>query len=136
MNRVERHLQSLGVLWCVYGGLRLARGLIGVLLLHAVTVLNLGDAGWPLGGVFPHGVPGWVNGLLPWIAALTVLSTVLSFATGYALLSRKPWGRTLAIVAGALTLIKLPFGTGLGIYTLWVLASPASGLQYEAATDQ
>jgi len=58
-------------------------------------------------------------------------ATALALLTGFALLTRQPWGRTLAIVAGILTLIRLPVGTALGIYTLWVLAPAASGAEYE-----
>lgn len=37
----------------------------------------------------------------------------------------------LAIMLGILTLIKIPFGTALGIYTLWVLAPQASGVEWD-----
>jgi ABC-type spermidine/putrescine transport system permease subunit II len=50
--------------------------------------------------------------------------------TGYALLTRQPWGRVLAIVFAILALIHLPLGTALGIYTLWVLAPGASADEY------
>ncbi len=46
-------------------------------------------------------------------------------------MSRRPWARTLAIVMAVLSLLKLPFGTALGIYTLWVLAPQASSVEWE-----
>jgi hypothetical protein len=51
-------------------------------------------------------------------------------------MTRKPWGRVLAIIAAILALLKIPFGTALGIYTLWVLAPAASGMEYDAIADQ
>jgi hypothetical protein len=48
---------------------------------------------------------------------------------------RKPWGRILAIVIAILALIHIPFGTAMGIYTLWVLAPSASGAEYDAIAD-
>ncbi len=72
----------------------------------------------------------WLGGILPVFAGITLLATVLALLTGYALLTRQPWGRTLAIVVGVLTLIKPPLGTALGIYTLWVLAPGESGVEY------
>jgi hypothetical protein len=42
----------------------------------------------------------------------------------------------VAIIAAILALIKFPFGTALGIYTLWVLAPGASGLEYDAIADR
>ncbi len=52
------------------------------------------------------------------------------------LLNRRPWGRTVAIIVAILALVKFPFGTALGIYTLWVLAPGASGLEYDAIADR
>jgi hypothetical protein len=60
----------------------------------------------------------------------------LALFTGYGLLQRRPWGRTIAIVAAILALLKFPFGTALGIYTLWVLAPSTSGMEYDAIADR
>ena len=57
-------------------------------------------------------------------------SAVLSVLAGWGLLERQPWARTLAIVLGCLSLIKVPFGTALGIYTMWVLLPAASEEEY------
>jgi hypothetical protein len=35
-----------------------------------------------------------------------------------------------------LALLKFPFGTALGIYTLWVLAPSTSGMEYDAIADR
>jgi hypothetical protein len=45
----------------------------------------------------------------------------LAFAAGWGLMERAPWGRVVAIVAAFLNLIKIPFGTALGIWTLVML---------------
>ena len=60
----------------------------------------------------------------------------LAIFTGYSLMSRKPWGRTLAIVVAVLTLLRFPFGTVLAIYTLWVMAPAESGMEWEAIADR
>ena len=65
---------------------------------------------------------------------MAVLMGSLAILTGYALLTRQNWGRILAIVLAILALIKIPFGTGLGIYTLWVLAPQASGAEWDQMT--
>jgi len=46
------------------------------------------------------------------------------------LLEREPWARTLALVLGFLSLFKVPVGTALGIYTLWVLLPAQSEQEY------
>ena len=45
-------------------------------------------------------------------------------------MQREPWARMLAIVLGVLNLFDLPFGTALGIYTLWVLLPAESEREY------
>jgi uncharacterized membrane protein (DUF2068 family) len=73
---------------------------------------------------------------LPVIAFMTLAYAGLAAVTGWSLLNRKPWGRTLAIVAGVLALFKFPLGTALGIYTLWVLAPRQAGMEWERIADR
>lgn len=135
--RVTRNLQTLGVLWCVFGAYRIIGGLIGMFFLQAWATHGFGHGGWPFGGhMAPQFPQAWMGFLLPFIATLTIVSAALAFLTGFSLLSRRPWGRTLAIVAAILALFKFPLGTALGIYTLWVLAPGESGLEYDSITAQ
>ena len=76
-----------------------------------------------------------MSAMLPFIAVVAVVSAALALLVGYSLLTRKPWGRTLAIIVSILSLLKFPIGTALGAYTLWVLAPAASGAEYEAIAD-
>jgi uncharacterized membrane protein (DUF2068 family) len=78
----------------------------------------------------------WMGSLWPLILVATVCVAALALVSGYGLLTRKPWGRVLAIIAAVLALIKFPLGTALGIYTLWVLVPGASGLEYDAIADR
>lgn len=73
---------------------------------------------------------------MPVIVTTTVVMAGLGLFVGYSLLTRKPWGRVLAIVLAVLALFKLPLGTALGIYTLWVLGPATSGMEYDALADQ
>jgi zinc-ribbon domain len=134
--RVHRNLQVLGILWCVLGVYRVASGLIGVFFLRAMSTHNFGDD-WMLGGRW-HGpfAPSWVGNLWPVVAVATICMAALALLAGYGLLQRRPWGRTVAIVAAILALIKIPFGTALGIYTLWVLGPSTSGMEYDSIADR
>jgi hypothetical protein len=49
----------------------------------------------------------------------------------WGLFERQPWARTLGIVVSFLALLRMPFGTALGIYTLWVLLPESSAREYE-----
>jgi zinc-ribbon domain len=135
--RVQRNLQTLGILWCVLGVYRVVSGLIGILFLRAFATHNFGDDAWMFGGRW-HGpfMPMWIGGFWPIIAVATVFAAALALAAGFGLLNRRPWGRVVAIIAAILALLKFPLGTALGIYTLWVLAPGASGLEYDAIADR
>ena len=55
--------------------------------------------------------------VLPYVAVFVGLRSLLGVIAGIGVLTRKPWGRVVAIIAAILALIKLPFGTALGVYT-------------------
>jgi hypothetical protein len=135
--RVQRNLQTLGILWCVLGVYRVVAGLFGIIFLRAFTTHNFGDDAWMFGGRW-HGPfpPMWFSGLWPLVAGATIFTAALALIAGYGLLQRRPWGRVVAIIAAILALIKIPFGTALGIYTLWALAPGASGLEYDSIADR
>lgn len=135
--RVQRNLQTLGILWCVLGVYRVVVGLFGIIFLRAFTTHNFGDDAWMFGGRW-HGPfpPMWFSGLWPLVAGATIFTAALALIAGYGLLQRRPWGRVVAIIAAILALIKIPFGTALGIYTLWALAPGASGLEYDSIADR
>jgi hypothetical protein len=135
--RVQRNLQTLGILWCVLGVYRAVSGLVGVIFLKAFTTHHFGDDAWLFGGRW-HGpmMPIWFSGLWPVVAVTTILAAAMALIAAYGLLQRRPWGRVVAIIAAILALLKIPFGTALGIYTLWVLAPSASGLEYDSIADR
>jgi hypothetical protein len=55
----------------------------------------------------------------------------LAALAGWGLLERTQWGRIVAIVAACLSLIKFPFGTALGIWTLVVLLGYRNSTLYD-----
>lgn len=125
--RVRQHVQPLGIMWCVYGVYRLCAVLIAYTAVHALVAH----------GVF-SGMPVFlsqsIGSFMPAILLMTAALSGAAILTGIGLLTGKPWARILAIIFGILALIKIPFGTALGIYTLWVLAPRASGVEWEAMT--
>jgi hypothetical protein len=134
--RVQQHVQTLGILWCVYGAYRATTGIIAALILMGISTPGfISGFGVPRGLPFMPFAP-WMGGLATLIVVLTSIGAVLDLATGVSLLMRKSWGRILAIVIAILSLIRIPFGTALGIYTLWVLAPSTSGAEYDAIADR
>lgn len=125
-RRVQQHLQTLGVLWCTFGGVRVVTGILALTALH-----TLSDKGLFFSGDVASFVPHLFRGLAPVLAGSIAAMGLLDLVTGWALLSGKPWARILAIVVAIRSLIKPPFGTALGIYTLWVLAPAASAEEWQ-----
>ena len=118
--RLERHLRTLGTLWMVVGGLFLIPAL-GLMLfgsgLHVVVHHQE-----PFSGIFPFLL--YLGG-----SSLLILGAG-GICVGLGLTDRRPWARTAAIIVGILSLFHPPFGTALGVYTLWVLLADEHGTEY------
>ena len=54
------------------------------------------------------------------IFILIVLVPLPSLIGGIAMLNNKSWGMVLMMISGCLSLLNLPVGTALGVYTIWV----------------
>ncbi len=65
------------------------------------------------------------------VAVFFLASAVAGFLAGWGLLNYRPWARLLALILGVISLIHIPFGTALGIYTLWVLLPAESEREYQ-----
>ena len=117
-SRIGGHIRLLGILWLEISGIRLIPGLVFTVMFR------------PGMEVLPPDVPGFVPDLLQGMGVVFLGSAVLGFITGWGLLQRQSWGRMLAIVFGCVSLVDIPFGTALGIYTLWVLLPAQSEEEY------
>ena len=135
-TRVQRNLQALGVMWCVYGAYRVIGGLVAMFFLRAMSMGGYSYYGWNVHRDLGNFGSPWMAALVPVVGVISVVGAVLAFAVGLSLLARKPWGRVLGIVVAILTLFRPLLGTALGIYTLWALAPAASGAEYDAIADR
>ena len=123
-NRVQEHIRLLGILWMALSAVNVLGG--GVLLVVANTLF----ARW---NQFPSSVhPMFLRPLLSFIGVLILAKALAGFLAGYGLLQRESWARILALILGFISLFNIPFGTALGIYTLWVLLPAASDEEYRA----
>jgi hypothetical protein len=127
-RRVQGHIQLLAGLWFANGILRLLG--IGWMLLAGRLFFPF-SRGWD----FPFG-RGWPFGTFLWgslfsAGILLALFGVLHLVLAWGLFERQPWARTLGIVIGFLALFRIPLGTALGAYTLWVLLPESSAREYD-----
>jgi membrane-bound metal-dependent hydrolase YbcI (DUF457 family) len=80
----------------------------------------------------PPDVPaGFLHSLFATLGIIVLVKSAAGFLAGWGLLQREPWARMLTIVLAFLALFNIPFGTALGIYTLWVLLPAESDAEYQ-----
>ena len=117
-SHLAGHVRLLGILWLAISTFRLLPGIFffGVFS-HIMLPMN-------------PGIPFFVHGLIRGIGAMFLAGAALGLIAGWGLLERQPWARMLAIVLGFISLLEMPFGTALGIYTLWVLLPAQSEEEY------
>jgi hypothetical protein len=125
-NRVEGHVRLVAVFWMVIGGL---------FMIPVIVLFVIGTVAGVAVSQAPDAPTGsWIigSGLFYLIAAMILIVASLQITTGWGLYRLRPWARTLALIMGVVSLISFPFGTALGIYTLWVLIPQTSEQEYRA----
>jgi hypothetical protein len=116
-GRIAGHLRLLGIFWLAVSALSIVPAFVLLTFFRP--------------GVFEFaGMPDFIHHLLQFIGMMLLASAVLGIITGWGLLERQPWARMLAIVLGCFNLVHPPFGTALGIYTLWTLLPAKSEEEY------
>lgn len=121
-GRVAAHVRLLGILWLAFAALDAVSGL-GALFIGR----------WLFGPSGPAAdVPAFIRPLVAIGGVFFIGKAAVGFLAGWGLLNRQSWARSLAIVVGVIALFfNIPFGTALGIYTLWVLLPSHSEEEYE-----
>ena len=129
-SRVQEHVRLLGIFWLALGAIS-ALGGIGLVILANTIFVHFPV---PPNGQMPPVPMAFLHSLLGIIGIFILAKAALEFAAGYGLLHREPWARIMSIVLAFFALFSVPFGTALGIYTLWVLLPAASDEEYAAQT--
>jgi len=128
----SNRIRALSTVWFIYGGLVLVTGIIG--LSFANAFFNNGFGPWMNGpwahGNFPFG-PGFGPAILHFAWVLVITRAALAVVAGWGLMERAPWGRVVAIVAAFLSILKIPFGTAIAIWTLVTLLGYRNASLYD-----
>jgi hypothetical protein len=110
---MKTHIQIVAALHIAMGAL----SLLGAIAVFAF----LGMAGGIVVSQGEHeaaGIIGIVAVVLGGFLAVLALPGIIG---GWALFAGRAWGRPFVMVLGVIHLLNIPFGTALGIYTLWAL---------------
>lgn len=120
-GRVARHLQVIAILWLVWSILHLARG---------AGFLAFGHLGFPFTHAMPITFRSWLFPLVTVFGITSLAYAIAGIIAAWGLFQRQHWARILTLVVAFISLIQFPFGTALGIYTLWALLPAQSGEEY------
>lgn len=120
-RNLGRHVYILGPCWLAYG--------IICLITAACMVAYSGTATVMFGALLarvpdPLALMSFFHLVYTVATALSVVCGGLGILAGLALLARRRSGRTLALIAGFLSLSRIPLGITLWVYTLVVLLPP------------
>lgn len=112
-SRMFGHFKLVGIFWMIFSAFRLLGGL--AILMVANTVLRAVLREVPVRDFVPQ--------LVSFVGMFLLVGAALGFVAGWGLLQREEWSRLLTLVLAFLSIIDLPFGTALGIYSIWALMS-------------
>jgi DMSO/TMAO reductase YedYZ heme-binding membrane subunit len=119
----EDHNRYLGIAHVAYGVLHILIMLLIGLVVFVMMTLNTGRRDAP--------PAAFMTVVILFVVGINVLLAIPSFVAGYAFLKRKRWARIAGIVAAVLSVLRIPFGTAVSVYTFWFLFSAPGRILYD-----
>jgi hypothetical protein len=124
-GRVQGHVHLLGIVWLAISAFNTIGGVVLYILANTLFA-HLHELG------APEAPTSFLRPLLSVVAIFVLAKAACGFIAGWGLLQREPWARIIALVLGFIALFNIPFGTAVGVYTLWVLLPAQSEQEYGA----
>jgi hypothetical protein len=124
-GRVQGHVHLLGIVWLAISAFNTI-GSVVLYILANTLFAHLHELG------APDAPTSFLRPLLSVVAVFVLAKAACGFIAGWGLLQREPWARIIALVLGFIALFNIPFGTAVGVYTLWVLLPAQSEQEYDA----
>ena len=107
---MEKHVTVLGIIYIAFSALGLLAAVIVFMAIVGGGILSGDSEAMAITAIVG-----------PAIAFFLFIVSAPGFIGGIFLLKWRPWARILILILGFLNLFFIPFGTILGIYTIWVL---------------
>ncbi|MBN2070601.1 MAG: hypothetical protein JW814_04005 [Candidatus Krumholzibacteriota bacterium] len=107
---MEQHVTILGILNIAWSAIEI--------LIALIVFMAVAGGGMLSGDIEVMTITTTIGFIISFILLICALPGLIA---GIALLKHREWGRILAMVMGFIRMISVPFGTILGIYTIWVL---------------
>ncbi|MGA7220532.1 MAG: zinc ribbon domain-containing protein [Candidatus Sulfotelmatobacter sp.] len=126
-GRVQTYVHLLGILWLAISAFNTMGGVFLYILAHTLFA-HMRDFG------APEAPTAFLRPILTVIAIFVLAKALAGFFVGWGLMRRESWARVAALVLGFLSLFNVPFGTAVGVYTLWILLPAQSQQEYDALT--
>jgi len=120
---MEKHIQVVGILNITYRAMLLLASFILVAI--AACFGRFMSMLMRMGQLDARDVPYEILDIIPVIlvvvAILMFVVSVAGIVAGIGVLKKKSWGRVLMLVISLINLLRIPIGTALGAYSIWVL---------------
>jgi hypothetical protein len=122
---MEKHVHLVGILNIVYRSIVI----VGACVLFAIAMMagHIFDILIRNGAIRSHEVPMELLDIVPIIlsvvATVMIIVSVVGIVAAVGVLKHKEWARILLLVISFLNLLRIPLGTVLGVYSIWVLLS-------------
>jgi hypothetical protein len=118
----QNHITLLGILHITRGVLILLIGLIIFAILAGAGALSEDETA--------IGVLGIIGMVVLFIMFVLAVPSIIA---GIGVLLKREWGRITALVVGILSLVDVPFGTALGVYSIWLLLDDEARTLFQPA---
>lgn len=124
----------MAILWLVYSAFRILMGMWTLAFSHYMLPMMSGFM-----GQMDQETQPFFGSLMNMLRIVYGFTSVYSLVTGavglvaaWGLLQREPWGRILAIIIAIISVISIPFGTALAIYTFVILLASDAERNYRS----